>query len=151
MTTDSGSNMVKALELNKWTRLGCFGHRLHIAIEKRVQNEPWVSQATGVCKKVVSIFSYLWKKQKALTSTQDKVSLPLHKLITESPTVSRLQMMERVLVQEKAVAQVLATDKIHGTLHPPGKTVRSLNPSRQHLQDFTGFLECYLFNLYLNR
>ncbi|XP_071268374.1 sorting nexin-14-like isoform X7 [Salvelinus alpinus] len=119
--------------------------------ERRVQNEPWVSQATGVCKKVVSIFSYGWKKQKALTSTQDKLSLPLHKLITESPSVSRLQMMERVLVQEKAVTQVLATDKKHVTLHPPGKTARSLNPSRQHLQDFTGFLECYLFNLYLTK
>ena len=34
MTTDSGLNMIKALELNKWTRLGCFRHRLHIAIGK---------------------------------------------------------------------------------------------------------------------
>lgn len=32
MTTDSGSNMVKALQLNGWTRLQCFGHRLHLAI-----------------------------------------------------------------------------------------------------------------------
>ncbi|XP_041654994.1 scavenger receptor cysteine-rich type 1 protein M130-like [Cheilinus undulatus] len=33
MTTDSGANMVRALQLNKWTRLPCFGHSLHIAIE----------------------------------------------------------------------------------------------------------------------
>lgn len=32
MTTDSGTNMVKALQLNNWTRLPCFGHRLHLAI-----------------------------------------------------------------------------------------------------------------------
>lgn len=34
ITTDSGSNMVKATSLNKWTRLQCFGHRLHSAIGK---------------------------------------------------------------------------------------------------------------------
>lgn len=34
MTTDSGSNMIKALQLNKWKNLGCFGHSLHNAIGK---------------------------------------------------------------------------------------------------------------------
>lgn len=34
MTTDSGTNMVRALELNSWTRLQCFGHRLHLAISE---------------------------------------------------------------------------------------------------------------------
>ncbi|KAK0151881.1 Zinc finger BED domain-containing protein 1 [Merluccius polli] len=32
--TDNASNMVKAMELNQWTRLQCFGHRLHLAIGK---------------------------------------------------------------------------------------------------------------------
>jgi len=32
ITTDNGSNVVKAASLNKWTRLHCFGHRLHLAI-----------------------------------------------------------------------------------------------------------------------
>lgn len=27
MTTDSGANMIRALEINKWTRLACFGHK----------------------------------------------------------------------------------------------------------------------------
>jgi len=34
VTTDSGANIVKAVALNNWTRLSCFGHRLHIAIGK---------------------------------------------------------------------------------------------------------------------
>lgn len=34
MTTDIGSNMIKSLQLNNWTNLGCFGHRLHNAIGK---------------------------------------------------------------------------------------------------------------------
>lgn len=32
ITTDNGSNIVKAVELNKWLRMQCFGHRLHLAI-----------------------------------------------------------------------------------------------------------------------
>lgn len=34
ITTDNGSNVVKATELNNWVRLQCFGHRLHLAIGK---------------------------------------------------------------------------------------------------------------------
>ena len=32
VTTDNGSNVVKALQLTKWPRMQCFGHRLHLAI-----------------------------------------------------------------------------------------------------------------------
>ena len=32
VTTDNASNMIKALEVNGWMRLQCFGHRLHLAI-----------------------------------------------------------------------------------------------------------------------
>lgn len=32
ITTDNASNMVMAARLNEWTRLQCFGHRLHLAI-----------------------------------------------------------------------------------------------------------------------
>ena len=34
ITTDNGCNVVKATELNDWFRLQCFGHRLHLAIGK---------------------------------------------------------------------------------------------------------------------
>ena len=34
ITTDSGANIIKAVELNNWTRLQCFSHRLHLAIGK---------------------------------------------------------------------------------------------------------------------
>ncbi len=32
ITTDNGSNIVKATSINDWTRLQCFGRRLHLAI-----------------------------------------------------------------------------------------------------------------------
>lgn len=36
ITTDNGSNIVKAISINNWTRLQCFGHRLHLAIGELV-------------------------------------------------------------------------------------------------------------------
>lgn len=34
ITTDNGTNVVKAVPLNDWRRLQYFGHRLHLAIGK---------------------------------------------------------------------------------------------------------------------
>ncbi|CAM4277049.1 unnamed protein product [Leuciscus chuanchicus] len=65
MTTDSGANVVSALRINNWQRLPCFGHRLHIAIERSMR-DPRIGRALGVCKKVVAAFSNSWKKKKAL-------------------------------------------------------------------------------------
>ncbi|KAI2645977.1 E3 SUMO-protein ligase ZBED1 [Labeo rohita] len=39
VTTDNASNMIKAMEVNGWTRLQCFGHRLHLAIERERERE----------------------------------------------------------------------------------------------------------------
>ncbi len=32
VTTDNAANIVNAVSINKWSRLQCFGHRLHLAI-----------------------------------------------------------------------------------------------------------------------
>ncbi len=34
VTTDNAANNIKALELNDWTSLQCFGHHLHLAISE---------------------------------------------------------------------------------------------------------------------
>lgn len=34
VTTDNAANIIRAVEINGWTRLQCFGHRLHLAIGK---------------------------------------------------------------------------------------------------------------------
>ncbi|XP_046873310.1 E3 SUMO-protein ligase ZBED1-like [Hypomesus transpacificus] len=108
ITSDSGANVVKAAQINKWTRLPCFGHRLHLAIE-RVARDKRVDRATGVCKKVVGAFSYSWKKKRDLAIAQKERNLPQHKLVTETPTRwgSRQKMVQRVLEQEKAISQAI--------------------------------------------
>ncbi|XP_048037844.1 E3 SUMO-protein ligase ZBED1-like [Megalobrama amblycephala] len=112
ITTDNGANIVKAVSLNHWTRLQCFGHRLHLAIERSMK-DPRIDRAVAVCKKVVSSFSFSWKRRRDLATAQQELNLPAHQLISESPTRwgSREKMIERVLEQEQAISQVLAADK----------------------------------------
>ncbi|XP_039601092.1 zinc finger BED domain-containing protein 4-like [Polypterus senegalus] len=98
MTTDSGANVVSALRINNWKRLPCFGYRLHIATERSMR-DPRIDRAIGVCKKVVRAFYSSWKKKKALVDAQEELKLPMHKLITESPTRwgLRWHMIERFI------------------------------------------------------
>ena len=72
-----------------------------------------IERAMGVSKKVVSTFSYSWKKKKELTAAQKELDLPEHRLMTESPTRwgSRHAMIARVLEQEKAISKVLSADR----------------------------------------
>uniref|UniRef100_A0AAR2K029 BED-type domain-containing protein n=1 Tax=Pygocentrus nattereri TaxID=42514 RepID=A0AAR2K029_PYGNA len=111
VTTDSGANVVKAVKLNNWSRLSCFGHRLHIAIGKSLKDTR-VDRAVSVGKKIVSAFSHSWKRQRALQEVQRDMGLPQHKLVTETPTRwgSKQKMIQRLLEQEKAITQVLAAD-----------------------------------------
>lgn len=76
-------------------------------------NDARVTRAISLCKRVVSSFSYSWKKRRELAGVQIQLGLPDHQLITESTTRwgSRLQMIETVLEQESALAKVLSADK----------------------------------------
>ncbi|XP_057203827.1 E3 SUMO-protein ligase ZBED1-like [Triplophysa rosa] len=85
ITTDNAANMIRAMEINGWTRLQCFGHRLHLAIENALKDDR-VQRAVGVCKKLVSQFSYSWKKRMALAAAQKELNLTEHSLIKECPT-----------------------------------------------------------------
>ncbi|XP_077359939.1 E3 SUMO-protein ligase ZBED1-like [Festucalex cinctus] len=113
VTTDNATNMIKALELNGWTRLQCFGHRLHLAIENAMRGDNRINRAVGVCKKLVCHFSHSWKKKAALEQAQKHLNLPVHGLITECQTRwgSKLLMINRILEQQKALSEVLSQDR----------------------------------------
>ncbi|KAK0151906.1 Endoplasmic reticulum export factor CTAGE5 [Merluccius polli] len=144
ITTDNGSNVVKAASLNDWTRLQCFGHRLHLAIEKSVK-DPRINRAVALCKKIVSSFSHSWKRRKALKKAQAEHNLPLHRLITETPTRwgSRQMMIQRVLGQEKALSQVLKADRKTRHLVPTWQdtdVLESISKTLGPLLEFTAAL-----------
>ena len=87
LTTDSGSNIISAAERLEMTRLACFGHNLHLSVTNALKDDPRLSRAVGVCKKIVSAFSYSWKKKSELSRVQSEMELPQHSLITVIYTV----------------------------------------------------------------
>ncbi len=59
ITTDSGANIVKAASLNNWTRLQCFGHRLHLAIGELYIKHPVTFSYFHLNQKNVSLCFFL--------------------------------------------------------------------------------------------
>ncbi|XP_022042867.1 E3 SUMO-protein ligase ZBED1-like [Acanthochromis polyacanthus] len=155
MTTDSGTNVIKAMKDNNWPNLKCFGHRLHNAIVNGVKDER-IDRAIGVCKKAVSAFSYSWKKRRDMAEVQAELGLPPHQLVTESLTRwgSRQKMIDRFLEQEKAIVRVLGADKKSRHLVPTWQDLEVLeatNKAVKPLQDFTDALsgEAYVSVSYI--
>lgn len=104
-----------------------------------------MERAVGVCKKVVAAFSYSWKKKRDLAAAQEQFSLPKHQLVTDSPTRwgSRQKMVARVLEQQKAIAQVLASDRKTRHLVPTWQDIdvlESMNEALSPLLEFTDSL-----------
>nr|XP_061801662.1 E3 SUMO-protein ligase ZBED1-like [Nerophis lumbriciformis] len=144
ITTDNGDNIKKAVQLNGWLGLQCFGHRLQLAIERGLKDDS-IQCAIGVCKKIVSAFSCSSKKKRDLAIVQNYLGLPNHGLTTETPTRwgSRQMMMQRVLEQERAISHVLKDDKKSRHLVPGWQDVdilEAVNKVLSPLQDFTDAL-----------
>ncbi|XP_025759720.1 zinc finger BED domain-containing protein 1-like [Oreochromis niloticus] len=144
ITTDNGANIVKAVQLNKWPRIQCFGHRLHLAIG-HAMDDARITRAISLCKKVVSSFSYSWRKRRELAEVQIQLGLPSHQLLTEATAGwgSRLLMIERVLEQERALSKVLSVDMKTRPLVPTWQDIEVLEAVQKALkpcQDFTDAL-----------
>ena len=56
LTTDNGANIVEAVRDLGWPTLPCYGHNLHLAVTKALNNDQRCTQALGVCWKIVSSF-----------------------------------------------------------------------------------------------
>ena len=108
-TTDSGSNVVKALDSMNVLRLACAGHTLNLAVQKALQI-PQVSTPLARCRKLVSHFhksrvdSDEFKKNQLMFS-----DVPKHKLIHDVITRwnSTYDMIERVCEQQLPISSVL--------------------------------------------
>jgi hypothetical protein len=119
ITTDSGSNVIRACRLLGWKRISCFGHNLDLAIRKGLE-DPRVDRVVSVCRKVVSAFTRSWKKSRDLKEVQEERGLPQHKLKVDVSTRwgSTLDMLHRIVEQQEAIRVVLATDRKSSHLIP---------------------------------
>ena len=107
--------------------------------------DPQIDRAVGICKKLVSSFSYSWRRKRELAQAQKELKLPEHALKTECPTRwgSRQAMIARVLEQHRAISQVLSTDSKARHLIPTWQdtdVLEAINKSLRPLTEFTDAL-----------
>ncbi len=81
LTTHSGANIVKAARDLDWPWIPCFGHNLHLAITNAMKDEPCVSRAVGICKRIVTAFSQSWKRRRDLSKAQLELKLPVKSIV----------------------------------------------------------------------
>lgn len=48
---------------------------------ERSGRDKGIERAVGVCKRVVSAFSFSWKKKRDLAAAQEELKLPQHKMV----------------------------------------------------------------------
>ncbi|KAK6181770.1 hypothetical protein SNE40_009557 [Patella caerulea] len=104
-----------------------------------------MDRAIKVCKRVVSAFSYIWKKKRQLKKVQTDLDLPTHSLITSCDTRSgsTQKMITRFFEQENAIKQVLLLDRKGSSLQPSWQdlnVVEAVNKAVEPIIYFTDAL-----------
>lgn len=98
--TDNAANERKAFDLLKWTRVGCFGHRINLVV-RNAMAIPEVSKIVGKGRKLVTFFHQSSSATDILMAKQELISPELngHKLINDVCTRwnSTFSMLERLL------------------------------------------------------
>ncbi|XP_077467105.1 E3 SUMO-protein ligase ZBED1 [Stigmatopora argus] len=151
LTTGSHYNVAKAAILNEWPRQECFGYRVHLAIEKAM-SDPEIERAVGLCKKIVSSFSYSYRLRKELARAQNELKLPEHGLKVECPTRwgSKQAMIERFLEQQKAILKVLSSEQKSRHLVPTWHDIEVLDAINKALQPLIEFTEALFSEKYVS-
>lgn len=111
-TTDNAANEIKAFEHLQWTRFGCFGHRINLAVKKAL-SIPELSKMLSKGRKLVT---YYHQSSSATDVLKDKQLLLFDstttlKLIQDVPTRwnSTLDMLDMLLKLTPAI-MAMATD-----------------------------------------
>jgi zinc finger BED domain-containing protein 1 (E3 SUMO-protein ligase ZBED1) len=117
ITTDNGSNIVRAARLLGMIRIPCFGHCLHLAVLSAL-NEPKIQKLLGKCRKITSTFSSSWKRQLKLTKKQTELNIPTRKLPRDCITRwgSMYKLLNRIDENKEAINAVVITDERTGDL-----------------------------------
>jgi ribosomal protein S8 len=105
ITTDNAANMKLAGTKLDITRVSCFGHILHNAINFALSSNEEVEKAISECKKMSGKVSSSWKKRRELARIQRDLNLPILTMPTECSTRwnSKHKLVTYVLEQERAL------------------------------------------------
>lgn len=108
ITTDNGSNILKAVDILKIPHISCFGHNINIGI-KRVLQLPQLKRAVARLKSLQNTIAHSWKMQRDLKLAQeflqeDAVKLPS---ACETRWWSTFKLCERFLANQLALCKML--------------------------------------------
>ena len=145
ITTDNGSNVISAVEILGWNGLSYFGHNLHLAITNSMKDDDRISHAIRIAHKIVGAFAHSWEKKRDLIKVQTEMNLPYHTLVTECTTRwgTRYKMLDRILEQERALAQILGADPKTAHLKPrwqDTEVIESIVSALKPVSDLTDVL-----------
>ena len=118
VTTDNGSNTLKAVSTLHWCHMPCFSHTLQLAVQVAMKL-PAVSRAIAHCKRLINHFHHSVQSTQILRSKQKSLKHPQHSLIQEVSTRwnSSYYMMERIIKQHQPICATLLEIK-RGDLMP---------------------------------
>uniref|UniRef100_A0A671SCA6 BED-type domain-containing protein n=1 Tax=Sinocyclocheilus anshuiensis TaxID=1608454 RepID=A0A671SCA6_9TELE len=141
ITTDNASANKKAFQQD-FTWVPCFGHNLHLAINKGLDIDR-VSGSLSRLRKTVSAFSRSPKMLRLLKKKQKDLQLPEHRMIHDEPTCwdSAYEMVERFLEQQQAVCSVLADDRKKWHLMPKDSDITVLETVKEVLSPVSSFTD----------
>ena len=118
VTTDNGSNMLKAVSTLHWCHMPCFSHTLQLAVQVAMKL-PAISRAIARCKRLINHFHHSVQSTQILRSKQKSLKHPQHSLMQEVSTRwnSSYYMMERIIKQQQPICATLLEIK-RGDLMP---------------------------------
>ncbi|XP_025425551.1 zinc finger BED domain-containing protein 1-like [Sipha flava] len=112
ITTDCGSNILKAVELMSFNHVSCFGHVLNTGVTNAFSLQP-VKYCTENAVKVRSVFHYSSKMKRALLNEQTNLDLP--PLVPPSSSDTRwwslLPCLNFLYTQNEALKKILICTK----------------------------------------
>ncbi len=134
--------MLQQTRKQDFTWVPCFGHNLHLAINKGLDIDR-VSGSLSRLRKTVSAFSRSPKMLRQLKKKQKDLQLPEHRMIHDEPTRwdSAYEMVERFLEQQQAVCSVLADDRKKWHLMPKDSDITVLETVKEVLSPVSSFTD----------
>ncbi|XP_028414074.1 zinc finger BED domain-containing protein 1-like [Dendronephthya gigantea] len=113
VTTDNGSNIIKATRDLEWPHLSCFGHNLHLGITKFIDNDRRLKRSLGLAHSIVAQFNYSWKKRRDLTALQVKENKTPKALVSDCRTRwgSTYAMLEQIGDNIDAIRDIMKADR----------------------------------------
>lgn len=85
-----------------WLHVPCFDHNLHLAITIAIKDDPHVTRAPGMIRKLITLFSHSWNKKRYVKKTQGISPI-------DFPTRWVLNRLRQVLSVDRKTAHLVPT------------------------------------------